>query len=100
MVDVERTSGITLLVNWANTQDHWVRALVGAVLETRRGLSDDVVTEFYELLLREKELSEVKGEPVSVPPIEHDGEPGLRSCPRWPTSTPWLQIRTSTSTRV
>ena len=76
MVDVERTSGITLLVNWANTQDHWVRALVGAVLETRRGLSDDVVTEFYELLLREKELSEVKGEPVSVPPIEHDGEPG------------------------
>ena len=72
----ERTSGITLLVNWANTQDHWARVLVGAVLDTRRALSEAVVSELYELLLQEKQLLEVEGDPISVPPIEHDGDAG------------------------
>ena len=75
MPDVERISGITRLVDWANNQDHWVRVLVSAVLDTRRSLSNEVVTELYEILLQEKELSASENGPVSVPPIEHDDRP-------------------------
>ena len=76
MTDDEQTSGITLLVDWANSRDHWVRSLVAAVLDARRGLSEDVIRAFYELLLREKELVDTEGEPVSVPAIQHDGNSG------------------------
>ena len=76
MTDDEQTSGITLLVDWANSRDHWVRSLVAAVLDARRGLSEDVIRAFYELLLREKELVDTEGEPVSVPAIQHDGNAG------------------------
>ena len=76
MVGDERTSGIAHLVSWANGQDHWARALVGAVLETRRSLSDEVAREFYELLLKEKGLVELEGDPVSVPPIEIGDDAG------------------------
>jgi hypothetical protein len=75
IANAERTSGIALLVDWANTQDHWVRALVGAVLESRRALSDEVLKELYELLLQEKGLQETEeGHPISVPPIDHGHE--------------------------
>ena len=76
MTAAEQTSGITLLVNWANSRDHWVRLLVAAVLDARRGLSEDVIRKFYEHLLREKELAAAGGEPVSVPAIQHDGKSG------------------------
>ena len=65
-----RTSGIALLVDWANEQDHWVRALAGAVLESRRALNANVTEELYEVLLNEKNL--VEGPPVTVAPLERD----------------------------
>ena len=76
MTAAEQTSGITLLVNWANSRDHWVRLLIAVVLAARRGLSEDVIRKFYEHLLREKELAAAGGEPVSVPAIQHDGKSG------------------------
>ncbi|MGE4056955.1 MAG: AAA family ATPase, partial [Vicinamibacterales bacterium] len=77
MVPKEQTSGIALLVRWANEQDHWVRALVGAVLDTRRALGDEVIQELYELLLQEKGLRGADdGQPVSVPQIEQADENG------------------------
>ena len=54
----QRTSGIALLVDWANEQDHWVRALAGAVLESRSALNANVTDELYEVLLNEKNLVE------------------------------------------
>jgi len=50
-------SGLSLLVDWANAQDHWIRKLVGEVIETRRRLSDQRIDALYDLLLREKELA-------------------------------------------
>lgn len=60
-------SGVSLLVEWANKQDHWVRALAAEVIETRKPLSDVRVGYFLELLLLEKELTE--GDPVNVPQL-------------------------------
>jgi hypothetical protein len=59
-------SGLSLLVEWANGQDRWIRNLVAQVVETRR-LSDERVSALYELLLREKGLAE--GDPVNVPAL-------------------------------
>lgn len=60
-------SGVALLINWANEQDHSIRALVGKVIETRRRLSDGQIDELYDLLLREKELK--SGDPVTLAPL-------------------------------
>lgn len=57
-----------LLVDWANSQDHWVRGLVGEVLSSRKPLTEEAIEHFYELLLREKELAE--GEPTFFEPLE------------------------------
>jgi len=46
-------SGISVLAAWANAQDHWVRALVAEMIETRRSLSEGRVAHFSDLLLRE-----------------------------------------------
>ncbi len=62
------TTGRRLLVEWANEQDHWVRAIVAEVLSSRRPLTDDVVENFYELLLREKELA--PGDVLSIQKLE------------------------------
>jgi broad specificity phosphatase PhoE len=69
-------SGLALLIEWANGQDHWIRKLVGDVIETRRRLSEEGVTALYELLLREKGLAE--GDPVDVPALSAaaGGTPG------------------------
>ena len=52
------TSGLALLVEWANGQDHWVREIVDKVIKTRSLLSDEHVTTIYELFLREKKLAQ------------------------------------------
>ena len=70
MPDSTQTTGTALLINWANQRDHWVRALVAEVLQTRKPLSAQQVEHFYDLLLREKELSE--GDPVVTRPIPTD----------------------------
>ena len=74
MTTQQRTSGIALLVDWANEQDHWVRALVGVVLESRRALNANVIEELYEVLLNEKNL--VEGRPIAVAPLVRDLEAG------------------------
>ena len=62
------------MVDWANEQDHWVRALAGAVLESRSALNANVTDELYEVLLNEKNL--VEGQPITVAPLECDLEAG------------------------
>ncbi len=67
-------SARSLLVSWANGQDHWVRGVVGEVLETRRPLSDERATLFYEVLLAEKELSS-EPKPAVAPLVWDEGAP-------------------------
>ncbi len=56
----------SLLVDWANQQDNWVRALVAEVITTRQELPEGRVQHFYEMLLQEKELSPGKIAPVPL----------------------------------
>lgn len=55
----------SLLVEWANQQDAWIRALTDEVVSTRAEISDERSAHFYDMLLREKGLK--GGEPVEVP---------------------------------
>lgn len=50
-------SGVMLLIEWANGQDHWIRALVAEIIDTRRPLTEARAAHFFDLLLREKELA-------------------------------------------
>ena len=52
------TSGLVLLIRWANDQDHWIRKIVDNVVQTRSQLSDEHITDVYELFLREKKLAQ------------------------------------------
>lgn len=61
-------TGVKLLAKWANGQSHWIRGVVAEVLEARKALSDARVDAFFEMMLREKDLSD--GDKVEVPPIE------------------------------
>lgn len=70
LAPVPAQSARALLVTWANQQDHWLRGIVGEVLETRRPLSDERVTAFYERFLVEKELA--TGAIVDVAPLVWD----------------------------
>ena len=54
----EAKSPRALLVEWANDQDNWVRAIVAEVIDTRRGITDERLEYFYTMLLVEKELRE------------------------------------------
>lgn len=51
------STGYSLLVEWANQQDNWVRALVAEAIETRKPFTEPRIEQFYEMLLREKELA-------------------------------------------
>ncbi len=66
-----QATGLSLLVTWANQQDHWVRALVAEIIDSRKGIGDEQVKHFYDLLLLEKELKQ--GESPSVPTLNTDG---------------------------
>jgi len=63
--------GLSLLIDWANEQDHWLRGLTAEIVETRRPLSDVRITDFVDLLKREKELA--TGEPVAVAQLSAGG---------------------------
>src|SRR6266542_4333552 len=51
-------TGLQLLIDWANEQDHWVRAIVTEVIAARRALADASVAAAYDMLLAEKALSQ------------------------------------------
>lgn len=65
-----------LLVDWANAQDHWVRAIVAEVLATRREVVAEALGRAYSLLLAEKELSSEILTPVPALGTNGDTEPG------------------------
>lgn len=77
-----------LLIDWANQQDGWVRAIVSEVVSTRREMSPAAVAAAKDRYLIEKQLAE--GEVTAVPPIGEAGANGeqteqlrlisLRSC--------------------
>ncbi len=77
-------TGLSLLIEWANAQDQWIRALVAEIIETRRPLNETRVDYFFDLLQREKELA--SGEPVSVAELSAgattrgDAQPLVLSC--------------------
>jgi hypothetical protein len=51
-------NGLEILTDWANSQDGWVRAVVGEVVATRRELPEPSVDAAYALFLAEKGLSD------------------------------------------
>ncbi len=73
------TSGLTMLVEWANGQDLWVRKLVGEVIESRRRLSDERIGAIYEFLLKEKRLTD--GEPEDVGSLRASSVEGAERTP-------------------
>ncbi|REJ68861.1 MAG: hypothetical protein DWQ31_06635 [Planctomycetota bacterium] len=69
--DVTTTTAVTpqsLLADWANDQDHWIRALVSEVIANQQQLTEERIQHYYELLLSEKQLSDV--DPTTVPPLQ------------------------------
>jgi hypothetical protein len=58
------------LLDWANEQDAWVRALASEVIVTRAEVAYERIQYFYELLLREKGLT--SDGPVQVPALSAD----------------------------
>jgi recombinational DNA repair ATPase RecF len=61
-----------LLVEWANQQDGWVRAIVGDVVSTRRELSAAAIAEVKARYLAEKQLTDL--EAPAVPEMGVAGE--------------------------
>jgi energy-coupling factor transporter ATP-binding protein EcfA2 len=57
-----------LLPQWANSQDSWIRTIVGDVLKNRAQCADGDIDRYLKLLLAEKKLSDDPFE--SVPKIE------------------------------
>ncbi len=65
VVAAEPKTPQSLLVDWANGQDAWVRFIVGEALATRQPLGGSQVDSAYEYLLVEKDLA--PGDEPSVP---------------------------------
>ncbi|MHB1808123.1 MAG: AAA family ATPase [Solirubrobacteraceae bacterium] len=55
------------LIDWANAQDSWVRAIVGEALLSRRELSEAAIERITASYLAEKQLSD--GEAIDAPPL-------------------------------
>lgn len=51
-------SAQSVLIDWANEQQNWVRRIVGEILSTRGPLSGDELTRAYALSLAERGLSD------------------------------------------
>jgi recombinational DNA repair ATPase RecF len=60
----------SLLVNWANQQDGWVRQLVSEIILAGKALTDSQLDTIYQLFLKEKALA--PGGPVPVAPLSDD----------------------------
>jgi len=71
MAATQARSGTDLLVEWANGQDGWIRAIVGEALLSRRDLSADVLNRVTESFLAEKELAD--GDPLPAPVLGQNG---------------------------
>lgn len=61
---------VDLLVDWANKQSNWIRAITAEVIEFRSPLGEASLDKHYTNYLREKELSE--GAAVTVGTLERD----------------------------
>ena len=75
-VAAPRKTPQTLLVDWANAQDAWVRFLVGEALATRQPLGETQLASAYDCLLIEKNL-EVGTVPM-VAMLKDSGNAGER----------------------
>lgn len=63
-----------LLIDWANLEQNWVRAIVREVLATRQPLSEDAAEEIYERCLVERDLRDGTVSKVSSLSIGDEGE--------------------------
>src|SRR3990172_9245416 len=70
----QEVSGRSLLISWANDQDHWVREIVAAVLEGSAALPADQVEAAFEHLLVEKGI--VAGQHGPAPVLVAGAAPG------------------------
>jgi len=62
---IEPKTGRSLLIDWANQQDHWIRACTAEIIESQTRLTDEQIDVHYALLLREKGLQ--PGDSINVP---------------------------------
>lgn len=67
-VNVQDASPKRLLINWANTQDAWLRAIVAEIILTRKQLPDSEIERIYGIFLAEKAISDA--EQPDVPMLE------------------------------
>src|SRR5262245_28387875 len=58
----------SLLIDWANQQDGWLRAIVSDAIAGRKALSDSRIQDCYDLFLREKELTS-SGDHSEIPAL-------------------------------
>lgn len=73
------TSARRLLVDWANGQDGWARALVSEVLASRRPVSEEVLDNIYARFLAEKSLGPEPASDVPLLELEEDAGPAADS---------------------
>jgi len=71
-VNVQDGSPKRLLIDWANGQDAWIRAMVAEVILTSKPLSDSEVQRIFEIFLAEKGFAG-SGQP-DVPLLEFDSQ--------------------------
>jgi len=57
----------SILIRWANSQDHWVRGIVGDVIARKAACTPDSLEAHYKIFLVEKELG--AGEATEVAPL-------------------------------
>ncbi|MEE8346317.1 MAG: hypothetical protein V3S20_03115, partial [Dehalococcoidia bacterium] len=64
-------SACQLLIDWANRQDGWIRAIVGEVVANRLELAESSMEAARNLYLAEKQL--VDGDAKEIPALGEDG---------------------------
>jgi len=82
------TSGRQILIEWANAEAAWVRAIAGEVLATRKPIPVEAVPGIVEIFLAEKGLSDAAAQPVPALSLEGSEEAaaeplrlvGLKDC--------------------